>query len=110
MRFWVEYMGPVWCGAVEDAEQALEHSTQAVRYVLQGKNDCLRSAAQVSTRDHNKGCRQTAPENLLWQAHSGARRLALIRTHLLMRGESRVCVHQGSVGLGVGVTGLKPKP
>ena len=48
MRFWVEYMGPVWCGAVEDAEQALEHSTQAVRYVLQGKNDCLRSAAQVS--------------------------------------------------------------
>ena len=51
MRFWVEYMGPVWCGAVEDAEQALEHSTQAVRYVLQGKNDCLRSAAQVSAGD-----------------------------------------------------------
>ena len=47
MRFWVEYMGPLWAGAAEEAEQALEHSSQAVRYVLQGKNDCLRSAAQV---------------------------------------------------------------
>ena len=50
MRFWVEYMGTVWCGAAEEAEQALEHSTQAVRYVLQGKNDCLRSTAQVRLR------------------------------------------------------------
>ena len=48
MRYWVQYMGVNWCGEVADAEQALEHSSQAVLYVLHGKNDCLRSAAQVS--------------------------------------------------------------
>ena len=47
MRFWVQYMGVAWCGEVADAEQALEHSSQAVLYILHGKNDCLRSAAQV---------------------------------------------------------------
>lgn len=49
MRYWVQYMGSSWCGEVADAEQALEHSSQAVLYVLHGKNDCLRSAAQVTS-------------------------------------------------------------
>ncbi len=41
-------MGAGWCGDVSDAEVALEHSGQAVRYLLVGKDDCVRKATKVS--------------------------------------------------------------
>ena len=47
IRSWVSYMGVGWCGEVADAEAALEHSTQAVRYLLVGKDDCVRKATKV---------------------------------------------------------------
>lgn len=40
-------MGAAWCGEVADAEAALEHSSQAVRYLLVGKDDCVRKATKV---------------------------------------------------------------
>lgn len=47
IRAWVSYMGAAWCGEVADAEAALEHSSQAVRYLLVGKDDCVRKATKV---------------------------------------------------------------
>ena len=47
IRAWVSYMGVGWCGEVADAEAALEHSSQAVRYLLVGKDDCVRKATKV---------------------------------------------------------------
>lgn len=47
VRAWVSYMGPAWCGELVDAEVALEHSSQAVRYLLVGKDDCVRKATKV---------------------------------------------------------------
>jgi hypothetical protein len=41
-------MGVVWCGEVADAETALEHSSQAVRYLLVGKDDCVRKATKAA--------------------------------------------------------------
>ena len=41
------YMGPQWCGEAAEAEQALEHSSQAVRYLLTGKEECVRKAVKV---------------------------------------------------------------
>jgi hypothetical protein len=40
-------MGAAWCGELVDAEVALEHSSQAVRYLLAGKDDCVRKATKV---------------------------------------------------------------
>ena len=51
-RAWVAYMGPQWCGEAGDAEQALEHSLQASRYLLSGKDDCVRRAAKVGELGH----------------------------------------------------------
>ena len=44
-------MGAAWCGEVSDAEAALEHSSQAVRYLLVGKDDCVRKATKVCPND-----------------------------------------------------------
>ena len=52
IRSWVSYMGVGWCGEVADAETALEHSTQAVRYLLVGKDDCVRKATKVRCALH----------------------------------------------------------
>ena len=51
IRAWVSYMGVGWCGEVADAEAALEHSSQAVRYLLVGKDDCVRKATKVGFLD-----------------------------------------------------------
>ena len=42
-------MGVGWCGDVADAEAALQHTGQAVRYLLVGKDDCVRKATKVRT-------------------------------------------------------------
>ena len=47
IRAWVSYMGVGWCGDVADAEAALQHTGQAVRYLLVGKDDCVRKATKV---------------------------------------------------------------
>jgi hypothetical protein len=47
---WVQYMGVGWCGEVADARAALEHAGQAVRYLLVGKDDCVRKATKARTR------------------------------------------------------------
>lgn len=47
IRAWVSYMGVGWCGEVADTEAALEHSSQAVRYLLVGKDDCVRKATKA---------------------------------------------------------------
>ncbi|KAK9829628.1 hypothetical protein WJX72_006968 [[Myrmecia] bisecta] len=46
VKAWVAYMGSLWCGEVAEAERALEHSGQAVRYLLGGKDDCVRKATK----------------------------------------------------------------
>ena len=51
IRAWVSYMGVGWCGEVAEAEAALEHSSQAVRYLLVGKDDCVRKATKVGVLD-----------------------------------------------------------
>ena len=60
---WVAYMGVGWCGEVEDARAALEHSAQATRYLLVGKDDCVRKATKarpllqlVVVLKHTVGC------------------------------------------------------
>ncbi len=40
-------MGVGWCGEVEDARAALEHAGQAARYLLVGKDDCVRKATKA---------------------------------------------------------------
>ena len=40
-------MGVGWCGEVADARAALEHAGQAVRYLLAGKDDCVRKATKA---------------------------------------------------------------
>ena len=47
MRAWVAYMGAAWCGEAAEAEAALAHSSQAVRYLLTGKDDCVRKATKA---------------------------------------------------------------
>ncbi|KAK9842297.1 hypothetical protein WJX81_005127 [Elliptochloris bilobata] len=46
IRAWVAYMGAAWCGEAAEAEAALAHSSQAVRYLLTGKDDCVRKATK----------------------------------------------------------------
>ncbi len=47
IKGWAAYMGSNWCGEPSDTERALEHSHQAVRYLLSGKDDCVRKATKV---------------------------------------------------------------
>ena len=49
IKGWAAYMGSNWCGEPSDTERALEHSHQAVRYLLSGKDDCVRKATKVRT-------------------------------------------------------------
>jgi len=46
VRAWVEYVGPEWAGEASDADAALQHASQAARYLLHGKDDCVRKAAK----------------------------------------------------------------
>ena len=46
VRAWVEYVGPEWAGEGSDADAALQHASQAARYLLAGKDDCVRKAAK----------------------------------------------------------------
>ena len=62
IRAWVSYMGVGWCGEVADAEAALEHSSQAVRYLLVGKDDCVRKATKVRHCHHNQ-CQQHSQQD-----------------------------------------------
>ncbi len=48
IKGWGQYMGAQWCGEGTDIERALEHSNQAVRYLISGKDDCVRKACKVS--------------------------------------------------------------
>lgn len=47
IKGWGQYMGAQWCGEGTDIERALEHSNQAVRYLISGKDDCVRKACKV---------------------------------------------------------------
>lgn len=47
IKGWGQYMGAQWCGEGSDIERALEHSNQAVRYLISGKDDCVRKACKV---------------------------------------------------------------
>ena len=49
IKGWGQYMGPQWCGEGSDIERALEHSNQAVRYLISGKDDCVRKACKVTS-------------------------------------------------------------
>jgi hypothetical protein len=49
IKGWGQYMGAQWCGDGTDIERALEHSNQAVRYLISGKDDCVRKACKVSS-------------------------------------------------------------
>jgi hypothetical protein len=42
------YMGHQWCGTPEDTRGALDHTVQAMAYLLTGKNDCVKKASKVS--------------------------------------------------------------
>ncbi|KAK9865078.1 hypothetical protein WJX84_008101 [Apatococcus fuscideae] len=46
IKAWVAYQGVPLCGEVADAERALAHSSQAVKYLLGGKDDCVRKASK----------------------------------------------------------------
>jgi len=46
VRAWVEYVGPEWAGEAPAADAALQHAGQAARYLLHGKDDCVRKAAR----------------------------------------------------------------
>ncbi|DBB00655.1 hypothetical protein WJX82_006589 [Trebouxia sp. C0006] len=46
IKGWGQYMGAQWCGDGTDIERALEHSNQAVRYLISGKDDCVRKACK----------------------------------------------------------------
>ena len=46
VRAWVAYVGPEWAGDGADADAALEHAAQAARYLLTGRDDCVRRAAK----------------------------------------------------------------
>ncbi|KAL3147636.1 hypothetical protein ABBQ38_014686 [Trebouxia sp. C0009 RCD-2024] len=46
IKGWGQYMGAQWCGEGTDIERALEHSNQAVRYLISGKDDCVRKACK----------------------------------------------------------------
>lgn len=48
IKGWGQYMGAQWCGEGTDIERALEHSNQAVRYLISGKDDCVRKACKVN--------------------------------------------------------------
>lgn len=41
---WVGYMGAEVCGEVSETEKALDRVAQAARYIVQGKEDCMRKA------------------------------------------------------------------
>ena len=42
------YMGSQWCGTPEDAVHAMDHTCQAINFLLTGKDDCARKASRVS--------------------------------------------------------------
>ena len=48
IQSWVAYMGPLWCGEPSETQTALEHTLQAISYLLIGKDECVRKAAKVS--------------------------------------------------------------
>jgi len=50
IRAWVAYMGAAWCGEAAEADAALAHSSQAARYLLTGKDDCVRKATKARGR------------------------------------------------------------
>jgi hypothetical protein len=43
-------MGAAWCGEAAEADAALAHSSQAARYLLVGKDDCVRKATKARAR------------------------------------------------------------
>jgi hypothetical protein len=53
VREWVTYHKWVvrsdWCCTPEEAERCIDRVTQAARYIVQGKEDCLRKAMKVGT-------------------------------------------------------------
>ena len=55
IKGWGQYMGAQWCGEGTDIERALEHSNQAVRYLISGKDDCVRKACKVTPKLHYCG-------------------------------------------------------
>ena len=48
IQSWVAYMGPLWCGEPSETQTALEHTLQAISYLLIGKDECVRKAVKVS--------------------------------------------------------------
>jgi len=42
------YMGAQWCGTPEDTVAALDHTLQAMAYLLNGKNECVKKASKVT--------------------------------------------------------------
>lgn len=50
IQAWVHYVGPLWAGEIAETEAALEHTMQAIAYLLHGKDECVRKAAKVSVQ------------------------------------------------------------
>ena len=80
IRAWVAYMGAAWCGEVAEAEAALAHSSQAVRYLLTGKDDCVRKATKACPRLCLRFYDLAVPRQCaFWESLGGLCDLALIR-------------------------------
>lgn len=80
IKGWGQYMGAQWCGEGTDIERALEHSNQAVRYLISGKDDCVRKACKVPNPSDPRRCPQPIP-----CLHSQPLLFAFCRTHALAR-------------------------
>jgi myosin-5 len=44
LQGWAAYAGPEWCCTPDEAARATERVSQAARYLVQGKDDCVRKA------------------------------------------------------------------
>lgn len=80
IKGWGQYMGAQWCGEGTDIERALEHSNQAVRYLISGKDDCVRKACKVNQQPPPPPPLPSfaTPARCLCKTHRGSIRLWLM--------------------------------
>ena len=61
------YMGSQWCGTPDDTVAALDHTLQAVAYLLKGKDECAKKASKVTSPAFPI---QRCPLKDLWKHHT----------------------------------------
>lgn len=113
---WAKNMDKEWCCTTEEVHKAMERVTQASRYLVQGKEDCVRKAHRGVDilQDLGRLCpaltlqqvhRLTEYQHDDWIGNSGTTSLALLETLRRLMGEQRARMAAAEAAKGGGGSG-----